>query len=195
MSQMHGDAGSQVANGNAPQSICGSPAEPIPEQLGTSHVALPRTHHEEAEQPPRTQKEKPGEHRTTEKNPDQKLSQVMLPQPVIPMNRYKHQNHRARNGGGSRPQHWPPIEKGPRRGPQVNNLSTLRGSQAPEQGKHVPEVGLEPTHLSIPHFECGASANSATRARSTRSNNRRLTAKCDQRSHYQCADLLYMQIG
>lgn len=28
----------------------------------------------------------------------------------------------------------------------------------------VPEVGLEPTHLSIPHFECGASANSATRA-------------------------------
>lgn len=32
-------------------------------------------------------------------------------------------------------------------------------------GNTVPEVGLEPTHLSIPHFECGASANSATRAR------------------------------
>jgi len=26
----------------------------------------------------------------------------------------------------------------------VNSLCTLRGSQAPEQGKHVPEVGLEP---------------------------------------------------
>ncbi len=32
---------------------------------------------------------------------------------------------------------------------------------------HVPEVGLEPTHLSILHFECSASANSATRARIT----------------------------
>jgi hypothetical protein len=41
MSQMHVDA---------PQSICGNPAEPIPEQLDTSHAALPRTHHEEAEQ-------------------------------------------------------------------------------------------------------------------------------------------------
>jgi hypothetical protein len=29
------------------------------EQLGTSHVALPRTQHEKAEQPPRTHKEKP----------------------------------------------------------------------------------------------------------------------------------------
>jgi hypothetical protein len=35
-------------------------------------------------------------------------------------------------------------------------------------GNTVPEVGLEPTHLSIPHFECGASANSATRARKHR---------------------------
>ncbi len=25
----------------------------------------------------------------------------------------------------------------------------------------VPEVGLEPTHLAAPHFECGASTNSA----------------------------------
>ena len=41
MSQMHVDA---------PQSICGNPAEPMPEQLDTSHVALPWTHHEEAEQ-------------------------------------------------------------------------------------------------------------------------------------------------
>src|SRR5699024_11714707 len=28
----------------------------------------------------------------------------------------------------------------------------------------VPEVGLEPTHLSILHFECNASTNSAIRA-------------------------------
>jgi hypothetical protein len=38
----------------------------------------------------------------------------------------------------------PPTKKGPRRGPHVNSLCTLRGLQAPEQGKHVPEVGLEP---------------------------------------------------
>lgn len=29
----------------------------------------------------------------------------------------------------------------------------------------VPEVGIEPTHLSILHFECNASTNSAIRAR------------------------------
>ena len=58
-------------------------------------------------------------------------------------------------------------KNGPPQGPIKGDLYTLSGPQAPEQGKHVPEVGLEPTHLSIPHFECGASANSATRARST----------------------------
>lgn len=31
--------------------------------------------------------------------------------------------------------------------------------------RFVPEVGLEPTHLSILHFECNASTNSAIRAR------------------------------
>ena len=36
--------------------------------------------------------------------------------------------------------------------------------RCPHTAFSVPEVGLEPTHLSIPHFECGASANSATRA-------------------------------
>lgn len=30
--------------------------------------------------------------------------------------------------------------------------------------KTVPNVGLEPTHVSIPHFECGASTNSANSA-------------------------------
>ncbi len=38
----------------------------------------------------------------------------------------------------------PANEKGPRRGPSVNILSTLRSQQAPEPGKHVPEMGLEP---------------------------------------------------
>jgi hypothetical protein len=28
-------------------------------------------------------------------------------------------------------------------GPYVNSLCTLRGPKAPEQGKYVPEVGLE----------------------------------------------------
>ncbi|MDQ0864469.1 hypothetical protein QF036_002050 [Arthrobacter globiformis] len=41
MSQMHGNAGSQSVTAMRPQSICGSLAEPIPEQLGTSHGALP----------------------------------------------------------------------------------------------------------------------------------------------------------
>ena len=58
----------------------------------------------------------------------------------------------------------------------------------------MPEVGLEPTHLSIPHFECGASANSATRARNTRSKSTP-TADCEQRDRFTYAELLYMQIG
>ena len=85
-------------------------------------------------------------------------------------------------------------QKGPREGLSCEQFVHTQRPK-PLTRKHVPEVGLEPTHLSIPHFECGASANSATRARSTRSNNRRLTACCEQRSHFQCADLLYMQIG
>jgi hypothetical protein len=36
------------------------------------------------------------------------------------------------------------MKKGPRRGPSQHKLSTLRGKQAPEQGRHLPEVGLEP---------------------------------------------------
>ncbi|VXB18056.1 hypothetical protein ARTHRO9AX_130014 [Arthrobacter sp. 9AX] len=46
-------------------------------------------------------------------------------------------------------------------------VNTQRGNRPLTCGNIVPEVGLEPTHLSIPHFECGASANSATRARNT----------------------------
>ena len=53
-----------VSHGNAPQSLCWSPAEPILERLRASHAALPLTHHEKAEQPTRTEKEKPGEHPT-----------------------------------------------------------------------------------------------------------------------------------
>ena len=74
-------------------------------------------------------------------------------------------------------------------------VHTRAGPEAPEQGKHVPEVGLEPTHLSIPHFECGASANSATRARNTRCNTGTPTADCEQRDRFTYAELLYMQIG
>jgi hypothetical protein len=59
----------------------------------------------------------------------------------------------------------------------------------------VPEVGLEPTHLSIPHFECGASANSATRARSTPVVMFAAHWCCEQRDRFRCAKLLYMQIG
>ena len=58
MSQMHGNTGYQSAM-VVLQSICRSLPEPILEQPGTSHVALPRTHHEKAERPPRTHKEKP----------------------------------------------------------------------------------------------------------------------------------------
>jgi hypothetical protein len=43
--------------------------------------------------------------------------------------------------GAARPQR-PPTKTGPRRGPLVNSC-TIRGPQGPEQGKHVPEVGLE----------------------------------------------------
>jgi hypothetical protein len=37
----------------------GRPGEPIPKQHGTNHVALPRTHHEEADQPKPAAKENP----------------------------------------------------------------------------------------------------------------------------------------
>lgn len=57
----------------------------------------------------------------------------------------------------------------------------------------MPEVGLEPTHLSIPHFECGASANSATRARRYRVESGSNSVSNAIRSQH--AKLLYMQIG
>ncbi len=57
----------------------------------------------------------------------------------------------------------------------------------------MPEVGLEPTHLSIPHFECGASANSATRARNTGSSAALIPVSNAILSQH--AKLLYMQIG
>ncbi len=43
--------------------------------------------------------------------------------------------------GAARPQR-PPTKMGPA-GPIKGDLHTFRGPQAPEQGKHVPEVGLE----------------------------------------------------
>ena len=60
----------------------------------------------------------------------------------------------------------------------------------------MPEVGLEPTHLSILHFECSASANSATRARIT-GKLISLTALISVSNAIlsQHAKLLYMQIG
>ncbi|WP_441005522.1 Lsr2 dimerization domain-containing protein [Arthrobacter sp. PsM3] len=53
-------------------------------------------------------------------------------------------NRRPHREGGSQPQHPPRTKMGPRGGPSVNSLCTLGGPQAPEQGEHVPEVGLEP---------------------------------------------------
>jgi hypothetical protein len=52
---------------------------------------------------------------------------------------------------------------------KVNDCTHSTSKKPLTCGNTVPEVGLEPTHLSIPHFECGASANSATRARNTQS--------------------------
>lgn len=49
-----------------------------------------------------------------------------------------------------------------RLGAKMNKAPSLEYKR---RGLLVPEVGLEPTHLSILHFECSASANSATRAR------------------------------
>jgi hypothetical protein len=53
------------------------------------------------------------------------------------------------------------------RGKKVKLCQHLKEEKPLTCNNTVPEVGLEPTHLSIPHFECGASANSATRARNT----------------------------
>ena len=53
------------------------------------------------------------------------------------------------------------------RDPTQGECTHVKAKTPLTRGYAVPEVGLEPTHLSIPHFECGASANSATRARST----------------------------
>ena len=64
----------------------------------------------------------------------------------------------------------------------LNTKSPLTGSFT------VPEVGLEPTHLSAPHFECGASANSATRAC-------RMEAAVNTVMFRPCENLLYMPIG
>ena len=47
----------------------------------------------------------------------------------------------------------PETKKGPRRGPSVNILCTLSGQQAPELGKYVPEVGLEPGSGPRKHWE------------------------------------------
>lgn len=57
----------------------------------------------------------------------------------------------------------------------------------------MPEVGLEPTHLSILHFECSASANSATRARITGNSAAPISVSNAIRSQH--AELLYMEIG
>ncbi|CAI3796818.1 hypothetical protein NKCBBBOE_01671 [Pseudarthrobacter sp. MM222] len=44
-------------------------------------------------------------------------------------------------------------KNGPPQGPIKGDLYTLRGSQAPEQGKNVPEVGLELHSLACKHSE------------------------------------------
>ena len=43
------------------RTACGRPGTPTPYRLGASHVALPRTHHVEEEQPATAAKEEPGE--------------------------------------------------------------------------------------------------------------------------------------
>src|SRR6476659_2389763 len=43
-------------------------------------------------------------------------------------------------------------KNGPPQGPIKGDLYTLRGPQAPEQGKHVPEVGLELHSLPRKHW-------------------------------------------
>jgi hypothetical protein len=59
------------------------------------------------------------------------------------------------------------AKQGKRKHPGKNRGVTYAATHAETMFRHiakVPEVGLEPTHLSILHFECSASANSAIRA-------------------------------
>ena len=65
---------------DAPQSICGNPPEPIPEQLDTTHAALPWTHHDEAAKLTRTEAEKPGDQRRPRKgNPTRNFLRSCCP--------------------------------------------------------------------------------------------------------------------
>ena len=61
------------------------------------------------------------------------------------------QDHRTSNH--PKKERHPETKKGPRRAQSVNTLSTLSGQPAPEQGKHVPEVGLEPGSGPCKHWE------------------------------------------
>ncbi len=62
------------------------------------------------------------------------------------------QDRRPRDEGASTPHHRPPMKRPPK-GPSQHILSTLSGQQAPELGKHVPEVGLEPGSRPRKHWE------------------------------------------
>ena len=54
------------------------------------------------------------------------------------------QQHRCPSQERSRQKATANNKNGPPQGPIKGDLYTFRGPQAPEQGKHVPEVGLEP---------------------------------------------------
>ena len=75
----------------------------------------------------------------------------MLPKPTGSMNRSKGQTPALREEMRPSATATAREQKSPRRGPAVNRLCTLRGPPAPQQGKHVPEVGLEPGSSPCKH--------------------------------------------
>ena len=118
-----------------------------------SHAVSTRPHHEVGKQPP-TAEEVPGEQpaRSRKENPSRLLSDHGARAKGVHEHVPKNKRSTTRQGA-RRPQQREPTKKGPRRGPSVNSLCTLRGPQAPEQGKHVPEVGLEPHSSPCKHWE------------------------------------------
>jgi hypothetical protein len=109
--------GLPVGHGNPDQTVCGCPAAPIPYRWATSHVARPRTHHEEAEQTPKAEEEKekedggPPASSTKEFDPDCSghVAQADGVHEQVP------KDNRPPSGkkGVTRPQQRPPTKKAP----------------------------------------------------------------------------------
>ena len=138
---LHGRLGGlPVGHGIPCQTACGCPAAPIPLRWATSHVARPgpTMKKQNSHQKPKRRKRKRrlvNNQRRAQKNLTPDCSGHVA-QANESMSRFQRTTARPQ-GKKETPGHSNCPAS-------VNRLCTLSGPQAPEQGKHVPEVGLEP---------------------------------------------------